>query len=84
VRSNCPSSECPAFPLLPPLIAPDNGLQVASLLGLAGTNASVVQVRAEAEDHIDVDALLTDGRIDLPTALAAARGIYGTLDPPDA
>ena len=53
------------FPrLLPPFIA-DNGLQVASLLDLAGTNASVVQVRAEAKDYIDIDALLTHTAIDL-------------------
>jgi hypothetical protein len=64
--------------LLPPLVAPDNGLQVASLLDLAGTKAAVVQVRAEAKDYIDIDALLTDGTIDLPAALAAARAIYGT------
>ena len=77
--SNCPSSDCPRLPrLLPPLIAPDIGLRVASLLDLAGTKASVVQVRAEAKDYIDIDALLTDGRIDLPTALAAGRAIYGT------
>jgi hypothetical protein len=62
----------------PPLVAPDNGLRVASLLDLAGTKASVVQMRAEAKDYIDIDALLTDGRIDLPTALASARAIYGT------
>ena len=69
----------PGLPRLsPPLIALDNGLQVASLLDLAGTKASVVQVRAEARDYVDIDALLTDGRIDLPTALAAARAIYGT------
>ena len=37
----------------------------------------VVQMRAEAKDYIDIDALLTDGRIDLPTALAGARAIYG-------
>ena len=61
-----------------PLIAPDNGLQVASLLDLAGMKASVVQMRAEAKDYIDIDTLLTDGRIDLPTALASARAIYGT------
>ncbi len=68
----------PGLPCLsPPLIAPDNGLQVASLLDLAGTNASVVETRAEAKDYIDMDALLTDGRIDLPRALAAGRGIYG-------
>jgi hypothetical protein len=64
--------------LAAPLIAPDNGLQVASLLDLAGTKASVVQVRAEAKDYIDIDALLSDGRIDLPTALAAGQAIYGT------
>lgn len=63
--------------LLPPLIAPDNGLQVASLLDLAGAKASVVQMRAEAKDYLDIDAVLTDGRIDLPTALAGARAIYG-------
>ena len=63
--------------LAPPCVAPDNGLQVASLLDLAGTKASVVQQRAEAKDYADIDALLSDGRIDLPTALAAARGIYG-------
>jgi hypothetical protein len=69
----------PGIPRLsPPLIAPDNGLRVASLLDLAGTKVSVVQMRAEAKDYIDIDALLTDGRIDLPTALAAARAIHGT------
>src|SRR5208282_2077089 len=68
----------PGIPrLLPPCIAPDNGLHVASLLDLAGMKASVVQQRAEAKDYIDIDALLTDGRIDLPTALAAARAIHG-------
>ena len=69
----------PGLPrLLPPLVAPDNGAQVASLLDLAGTKASVVQMRAEAKDYLDIDAMLTDGRVDLPTALAAARAIYST------
>ncbi len=63
--------------LSPPLIAQDNGLQIAALLNLAAAKASVVQLRAKAKDYIDIDALLTDGRIDLPTALAAARAIYG-------
>jgi hypothetical protein len=63
--------------LLPPLIARDNNLQVASLLDIAGAKASVVQVRAEAKDYFDIDALLTDGSIDLPTALAAAKVIRG-------
>ncbi|WP_428487008.1 nucleotidyl transferase AbiEii/AbiGii toxin family protein [Rhodopila sp.] len=57
--------------------ADDNGLQVASLLDLAGTKAFVVQQRAEAKDYIDIDAILTDGRIDSPLALAAAQAIYG-------
>jgi hypothetical protein len=35
-------------------------------------------VRAEAKDYIDIDALLRDGRIDVPTALAAGQAIYGT------
>ncbi|MDR3400966.1 MAG: nucleotidyl transferase AbiEii/AbiGii toxin family protein [Chthoniobacter sp.] len=63
--------------LQPPMVAPDNGLQIAALVDLAGTKASVVQQRAEAKDYIDIDAILTDGRVDLPTALAAAKAIYG-------
>jgi hypothetical protein len=63
--------------LAPPLVAKDNGLQVAFLLGLAGTKASVVQLRAEAKDYIDIDALITLGGIGLPTALAAAQELYG-------
>ncbi len=65
--------------LSPPLIAPDNGLQVASLIDLAAAKASVVQKRAEVKDYIDIDALLTDGRADLPTILAAALAIYGNF-----
>ncbi len=68
----------PGIPrLAPPHIAPDNGLQVASLLDLAGTKAAVVQDRAEARDYVDIDAILRDGRIELPTALASAKAIYG-------
>ncbi len=51
--------------------------QVASLLDLAGAKASVVQQRAEMKDYLDIEAMLTHGGIDLPTALAAARAIYG-------
>jgi hypothetical protein len=61
-----------------PHVATDIGLRVASLLDLAGTKASVVQQRAEAKDYIDIDAILRDGRINLPTALAAAQAMYGT------
>jgi hypothetical protein len=52
-------------------------LRVASFLDLAGTKASVVQQRAEARDYTDIAAILDNGRIDLPTALASARAIYG-------
>jgi hypothetical protein len=38
--------------------------------------ASEAQVRAEARDYIDIDALMTAG-IDLPSALAAGLAIYG-------
>lgn len=62
--------------LSPPLVAPDNGLQVASLLDIAAAKASVVQQRAEAKDYLDIDALLTSG-IDLPTVLAAGRAVHG-------
>ena len=63
--------------LIAPIVAPDNGVQVASLLDLAGTKAAVVQQRAEAKDYLDIDALLNDRRIDLPAALVCASEIYG-------
>jgi hypothetical protein len=69
----------PGLPRLrPPSIAPDNGLRIASLIDLAGMKASVVQMRAEAKDYVDIDAILAEGRIDLPAALASARAIYGS------
>ncbi|HXE03855.1 MAG TPA: nucleotidyl transferase AbiEii/AbiGii toxin family protein [Methyloceanibacter sp.] len=63
--------------LAPALISPDNGIKIASLLDLAGMKVSVVQARAEAKDYLDLDALMTRAGIDLPTALAAGREIYG-------
>lgn len=63
--------------LRPPLVAPDNGLKVASLLDLSVTKVLVVQTRAEARDYIDIDALICEGKIGLTTALAAARAIHG-------
>ena len=60
------------------VVAEDNGLRVASLLDLAGTKASVVQMRAEAKDYIDIDALLTASNVDLPLALSAAQQLYGS------
>jgi Nucleotidyl transferase AbiEii toxin, Type IV TA system len=65
-----------------PHVTPDNELQIASLLDLAGTKASVVQMHAEAKDYFDIDALLQLGKIGLPTALAAAQKLYGpTFNP---
>ena len=63
--------------LLPPDIAPGNRLQIASLLYLAGTKASVVLQRSEAKDYLDIDAILSDGAVDLAAALRAARAIFG-------
>jgi hypothetical protein len=63
--------------ILPPHIAPDNRLQIASIFDLAGTKVAVIQQRAEAKDYQDIHAILQDGHIDLPTALASARVIYG-------
>jgi hypothetical protein len=51
-------------------------LYVASLLDIAGTKVAVVQKRAEVKDYLDIDALLRHG-IELPTALAAGRIVYG-------
>lgn len=65
-----------------PHIASDNGLQIASLLDLAGTKVAVVQQRAETKDYIDIDAILADGQIDLSLALAAAQIIYGSVFSP--
>jgi hypothetical protein len=59
-----------------PDTANDNGVQVASLLDVAGCKMAVVQRRAEAKDYLDIAALLESG-ISLPKALAAAKAIYG-------
>jgi predicted nucleotidyltransferase component of viral defense system len=59
-----------------PDTANDNGVQVASLLDVAGCKMAVVQSRAEGKDYRDIVALLENG-ISLPKALAAAKAIYG-------
>lgn len=68
-------------PKLPQLQVPhtvkENNIKVASLVDLAGTKASVVQVRAEAKDYEDMDALIRIGKVSLPAALAAAQALYG-------
>ena len=65
----------PALPVLAPHDVAD-GVRVASLLDLAGTKAAVVQVRAEAKDYLDIDALICAG-IDLDAILRAGRALYG-------
>ena len=60
-----------------PQVAADNNLKIASLIDLAGTKASVVQVRAEAKDYVDMDALIRVDGVGLPLALAAAQKLYG-------
>jgi hypothetical protein len=68
--------------LAPPLVSEDNGVRVASMLDLAGTKASVVQLRSEAKDYLDLDALITKGGISLPMALTAGAALYGaTFNP---
>ena len=60
-----------------PHIVAENKLKVASLIDLAGMKAAVVQQRPEAKDYIDLDAIMSAG-VTLPTALAAAKLIYGS------
>jgi len=69
--------------LAPPHVAKDNGLQVASLIDLAGTKASVLQLRAEARDYVDIDALMRLGKVGLPAALVAAQKLYGSTFNPE-
>jgi hypothetical protein len=64
--------------ILQPHISRDNNLKIASLLDLAGTKMAVVQQRAEAKDYIDIDAILTSGKVNLKEALIAAQKIYGS------
>lgn len=66
-------------PALPVLAAPDvaDRVRIASLLDLAGTKAAVVQVRAEAKDYLDIDALLGAG-LGIETILKAGRDLCGT------
>ena len=52
------------------------------LLDLVGTKASVIQVRGEAKDYVDLDALVRKRGVDLATALGAASALYGpTFNP---
>jgi hypothetical protein len=57
-------------------------VHLGSLLDLGGLKASVVQVRAEAKDYLDLHALLTVGGLSLPELLAAGQAIYGNAFSP--
>ncbi len=74
-------------PKLPRLRLPhrvrENGLQIASLLDLAGMKAEVIQLRAEPRDYIDMHAILVHGEIDLPAALAAGQRLFGATFNPE-
>jgi hypothetical protein len=66
-----------------PLVAAENHVRVATLLDLAGMKTAVVQKRAEAKDYLDLDAIIKEGGIDLSTALAAGKAIYGASFSPE-
>jgi Nucleotidyl transferase AbiEii toxin, Type IV TA system len=59
-----------------PDVAPDNRLQVASLLDLTATKLKTIQQRAEAKDYRDLAAAFDTG-IGLAEALGAATAIFG-------
>jgi hypothetical protein len=63
-----------------PRQAAGSRVHVASLLDLAGMKMRVIQVRGHWKDYMDIHALTSHG-IDLPTALAAAKGIDKNFDP---
>ncbi len=48
-----------------------------ALIDLAGMKMAVIQKRATLKDYIDIEAIITQTPIDLITALAAGRIIYG-------
>ena len=61
----------------PPEAISPPGVNLASLIDLAGTKMAVIARRARAKDYLDVHALLTQAKINLADALAAACVIYG-------
>jgi len=59
-----------------PDLAPDNGIQVASLLDVAATKLATIQQRAQARDYEDIATIISAG-MSLSEVLAAAIAIYG-------
>jgi hypothetical protein len=62
-----------------PRLAAGSRVRVASLVDLAGMKMRVIQVRGSWKDYVDIHALVSHG-IDVPTGLAAAKGIDRTFD----
>jgi nucleotidyltransferase AbiEii toxin of type IV toxin-antitoxin system len=65
-----------------PELAPGNGIQVASLVDLAGCKAAVIQQRAEKKDYVDLASILKSGTA-LETVLAAGKAIFGVRFDPE-
>jgi hypothetical protein len=59
-----------------PDVAPDNEIQVASMLDVAATKLATIQQRAQARDYEDLAAIV-DAGISLAEALGAAAAAYG-------
>ena len=59
-----------------PEIAQSNGLQIASIIDLAGTKAMVVQCRNSWKDYVDLHAILEQTDLTLEDVLSAGRLIY--------
>ena len=55
------------------------GLRVASTLDIAATKASTIQKRAAIRDYLDMDLLVTEGDLRLPSILKAACLVYGPV-----
>ena len=63
----------------PPEMLSDIKIKVASLIDLAGTKASTIQRRAASRDYLDLDVLISEGNVELESALVAARQLYGSM-----
>lgn len=62
--------------LMPPIIAGDNQLKIASLRDLFATKLNTIQHRAECKDYIDIDALINSD-LTLEQGLADAMIVFG-------
>ena len=66
-----------------PIVPQDTQIRIVSLLDLAGMKAAIVQQRPEAKDYVDLATMIEKDVVNLPTALAAARKIYGSRFNPE-